>query len=70
MLYVLTYEPILETVSDSNSFGFRKNRNAHQAIGVLANKLKGHYVNTNYFYTSKIIIQYDIHKFFENVQHE
>jgi len=70
MLYVLTYEPILETVSDFNSFGFRKNRNAHQAIGVLASKLKGHYDNTNWCYTSKIIIKYNIHKFFENVEHE
>lgn len=70
MLFVLTYEPILEVFSDTNSFGFRKSRNAHQAIGTLAYILKSNYDNNNKFYVSKYVLNLSICNFFEKIHHE
>jgi retron-type reverse transcriptase len=65
MLFAITYEPIVETVSDFYSFGFRKNRNAHQALGVLFNKLHDLYGKNKLFYAPKYVLNYGIQKFFD-----
>lgn len=67
MLFVLTYEPIVECVSDTYSFGFRKNRNAHQAIGVLFSKLHRYYEKKQFFYVPRHVLHYDVRKFFDTV---
>jgi len=36
-LFQFVIDPAIDVFSDSNSYGFRKNRSAHQAIGVIAN---------------------------------
>lgn len=64
MLFIITYEPIVETVSDVYSFGFRKNQNTHQALGVLFNKLHGLYGKPQSFYAPKYVLNYDIKGFF------
>lgn len=38
-LYVLGLDPAVETVSDRNSFGFRKNRSTHDAITAIRSLL-------------------------------
>lgn len=38
-LFVQLLDPIVEAVSDDFSYGYRKGRNAHQAIGDLSNNL-------------------------------
>lgn len=70
MLFVITYEPIIETVSDIYSFGFRKNRNAHQALGILFTKLHGVYGENRSFYAPRYVLNYDIEKFFDSVSHD
>ena len=69
MLFVITYEPIIETVSDIYSFGFRKNRNAHQALGVLFTKLHSLYGKNQFFYAPRYVLNYDINKFFDSVDY-
>lgn len=69
MLFVITYEPIVETVSDTYSFGFRKNRNTHQALGVLFSKLHILYGKDQSFYAPRYVLNYDVHEFFESVNH-
>lgn len=39
-LVSLVLEPLVESTSDSNSYGFRKNRNAKMALGVLREMFK------------------------------
>jgi hypothetical protein len=67
MLFVLVYEPIVECVSDICNFGFRKNRYAHQAIGVLFSKLHWRFEKEQSFYVSRYILKYNICKFLDNV---
>lgn len=50
ILFVVTYEPIVETISDIYSFEFRKNLNAHQALSTLFTKLHGLYRKNQSFY--------------------
>lgn len=38
-VYTLGVDPAVETVSDPNSFGFRKNRSTHDAITAIRNHL-------------------------------
>jgi len=38
-LYAMFLDPIVETTSDPNSFGFRKGRSAHHALGAVARRL-------------------------------
>lgn len=64
LLYVLTYEPIIEPFSDYYSFGFRYNRNAHQAIGQLASILYSKYNNYTGFNSYDYIFKCNIFKFF------
>lgn len=75
-LFVQVLDPVIDVHSDVLSFGFRKGRNAHQAIGELSRKLytrpylqrktKAH----RYFSHSKYILQFDIKGFFDNVNHK
>ena len=69
-LFVITYEPIIETVSDIYSFGFRKNWNAHQALGILFSKLYGLRKKNKSFNCSKYILNYDIQKLFDSVRQD
>lgn len=83
-LICLVLEPLVEFTSDSNSFGFRKHRNAKMAIGVLRELLKT--LNKDYLTNSlfrqnekrislilhedKWILDADIEGFFDKINHE
>ena len=75
-LFVQVIEPIIDVHADNNSFGFRKGRNPHQAIGLLSKSLHvkpGHQRKSGdkrYFVHSKYILNIDIEKFFDKVNHE
>lgn len=69
MLFVITYEPIVETVSDTYSFGFRKNRNVHQALGVLFTRLHKLSGKNQSFYAPSYVLSYGVGKVFDSVDH-
>ena len=75
-LFVQVLEPIIDPHADCYSFGYRKGRNAHQAIGMLskllAHKPKASKKNSNkrYFVHSKFVINIDVKQFFDKVSHE
>lgn len=77
-LFVQILEPIIDPHADYYSFGYRKGRNAHQAIGVLSKSLgyktksskKKKHSDKRYFLHSKFIINIDVEKFFEKVDHK
>jgi RNA-directed DNA polymerase len=76
-LFVQLLDPIVEASSDDFSYGFRKGRNAHQAIGDLSNylRIKPKLKRPNkrarrYFSHSKYVYCLDIKGFFDNVSHE
>ena len=75
-LFVQVLEPIIDPHADYYSFGFRKGRNAHQAIGMLskllAYKPKSSKKNSNkrYFVHSRFVINIDVKQFFDKVNHE
>lgn len=75
-LFVQVLEPIIDVHADNNSFGFRKGRSPHQAIGLLSKLLhvKPMYQrrpsDKRYFTHSKYILNIDIEKFFETVNHD
>jgi RNA-directed DNA polymerase len=76
-LFVLLLDPIVEATSDDFSYGFRKGRNAHQAIGDLSNHLrtKPHLKRPKtdrrrYFSHSKYVYRLNIKGFFNNVSHD
>merc|ERR1712003_84315 len=75
-LFVQVLEPIIDPHADYYSFGYRKGRNAHQAIGVLskslAHKPEASKKNSNkrYFVHSKFVINIDVTQFFDKVNHE
>lgn len=62
-LFQLVIDPAIDVFSDPNSYGFRKNRSAHQAIGAVANRLAKASENI-------VVIQLDIEKFFNRIDHE
>lgn len=75
-LFVQVLEPIIDPYADFHSFGYRKGRNAHQAIGVLS-KLLAHKPQLpkkksgkRYFVYSKFVINIDVKPFFDNVSHD
>ena len=75
-LFVQILEPIINPHVDHYSFGYRKGRNAHQAIGMLS-KLLAHKPkalkkdsNKRYFVHSKFVINIDVKQFFDKVRHE
>jgi len=53
--------PIFEKEFSSHSYGFRPNRNAHQAI-----KQAQEYINEGY----KTVVDIDLEKFFDRVNHD
>ena len=75
-LFVQVIEPIIDVHADNNSFGFRKGRNPHQAIGLLSKFLqvkpmhKRSCKDKRHFTHSKYILNIDIEKFFEKVNHD
>jgi RNA-directed DNA polymerase len=77
-LFVQVIEPIIDVHADTFSFGFRKGRNPHQAIGKLTQFLQTkptYKRNTDndkrrYFAHSKYIINIEIEKFFAKVNHD
>lgn len=64
-LLVLILEPVIEPFSDSNSYGFRFFRNAHNALGQLKQSLES---RTHQF--EKWIFSADIVSFFDEVSNE
>jgi len=74
-LFVQLIEPTIDVHADNNSFGFRKGRNTHQAIGLLSKLLQvkpAHQrrpSDKQYFVHSKYILNIDIEKFFDKVNH-
>lgn len=62
-LYHLGVEPVVETRSDPNSFGFRKNRSTHDAITAIRSHLDK---NTHPHW----ILEADIRKCFDRIDHE
>lgn len=75
-LFVQVLEPIIDVHADKNSFGFRRGRNPHQAIGLLSKLLSLKPVHQRrlsdkrYFTHSKYILNIDIEKFFDKVNHD
>ena len=76
-LFVQMIDPVIEPWSDIYSFGYRKGRNAHQAIGELSKILyitpfnkRSNRGNRRYFNHQKYILSIDIEGFFDNVNHE
>ena len=75
-LFVQVLEPIIDPHADYYSFGYRKGRNPHQAIGMLS-KLLSHKPtafrkNSNkrrYFLHSRFIINIDVKQFLDRVSH-
>jgi group II intron reverse transcriptase/maturase len=75
-LFVQVLEPIIDPYADCYSFGYRKGRNAHQAIGMLS-KLLTHKPKAfrkssdkRYFVHSKFVINMDVQQFFDKISHE
>jgi len=72
-LFVQIIEPIIDVHADNNSFGFRKGRNSHQAIGVLSKLLqvkKVHPKSFNdkqYITLEKYILNTNIEQFFDKI---
>ena len=62
-MFQLVIDPAIDVFSDPNSYGFRKYRSAHQAIGAVANRLAKASENI-------VVVQLDIEKFFDKIDHE
>lgn len=62
-IFQLVIDPAIDVFSDPNSYGFRKHRSAHQAIGAVANRLAK-------ASESAVIIQLEIENFFDKTNHE
>jgi RNA-directed DNA polymerase len=75
-LFVQILEPVIDVHADNNSFGFRKGRNPHQAIGLLSKLLsvkpahQRRRSDKKYFMHSKYILNIDIEKFFDKVNND
>lgn len=72
-------DPVIDVHSDKYSFGFRKGRNAHQAIGELSRILHHKPINRRakrknksrpYFIHNKYVLLTDIKGFFDNISHD
>lgn len=62
-LHLLALDPVLETVSDQNSYGFRKNRSTADAMSQLFNRLSGQH-------SAVWVLDADIEGFFDNINHQ
>lgn len=74
-LFVQLLEPIIDPHADSYSFGYRKGRNAHQAIGLLSKSLHhkpkhSRKSTKRYFVHTKYVANIDVKQFFENINHK
>ena len=75
-LFAQVLEPVIDPHADCYSFGYRKGRNAHQAIGMLskllAYKPQASKKNSDkrYFVHSKFVINIDVKQFFDKVSRE
>jgi len=66
-LFRLILDPMIEIFSDPNSYGFRKGRNCHQAIGVIGQSLR----TTSSIINRKVkILDFDIKDFFNSISKE
>lgn len=68
-LFVLIYEPIIESYSDIYSFGFRSGRNIHQIIGLLASMLSRRIEQQTFFNDPKYLLKFNVKFFFDLVSH-
>jgi len=77
--FLSVLDPVIDVHSDKYSFGFRKGRNAHQAIGELSRILYHKPINRRakkkensrpYFSHNKYVLLTDIKGFFDNISHE
>ena len=68
-LFLLVLDPVIDVHSDKRSFGFRKGRNFHQAVGIVSSILSK---NSTERYTvyDKYILKFDIKNFFANISEE
>jgi RNA-directed DNA polymerase len=62
-MFQLVIDPAVDVFGDPNSYGFRKHRSCHNAIGALASRLAKASENFT-------IINMDIEKFFDTINHE
>src|SRR6056297_330679 len=62
-LFQLVIDPAIDVFSDPNSYGFRKHRSAHQAIGGVASRLAKASEDI-------VVVQLDVEKFFDRIDHE
>ncbi|HYK51467.1 MAG TPA: group II intron reverse transcriptase/maturase [Terriglobales bacterium] len=62
-LYLLALDPVLETVSDPNSYGFRKNRSTADAMSQI-------FVKMSQKASAQWVLDADIEGFFDNINHD
>jgi RNA-directed DNA polymerase len=62
-LHLLALDPVLEAVSDPNSYGFRKNRSTADAMGQL-------FVKMSQKASANWVLDADIEGFFDNINHD
>lgn len=62
-LFRLVLDPAIDPISDPDSYGFRKSRNCHMALGRLQNILRKNP-------STKVVIDADIKGFFDNINHD
>lgn len=62
-LYLLALDPVLETVSDPNSYGFRKNRSTADAMSQI-------FVQMAQKVSAQWVLDADIEGFFDHINHE
>jgi len=69
-LFILILDPIIESHSDPNSFGFRKGRNQIMAIGILQKSLQSKPSKLKRNVEPPLIWDADIKKCFDSINHE
>lgn len=62
-LHLLALDPVLETVSDPNSYGFRKNRSTADAMSQL-------FIRLSQKTSAQWVLDADIEGFFDNINHD
>lgn len=62
-LYLLALDPVLESVSDPNSYGFRKNRSTADAMSQI-------FVKLSQKVSAQWVLDADIEGFFDNINHD
>lgn len=62
-LYLLALEPVSESTSDPNSYGFRRNRSTHDAMGQL-------FITLSRKVSAQWVLEADIKGCFDNINHD